>query len=211
MSNFPKIKEKCAECGENPQFHQTQTDAFYLHKLNEKFVSLEIISKFDNSNKNSASFKTISNFAYNFAKLNRKFGEFRDNLEFLQTHYNSLRIFCEFGDEVGEIGDYLQPFSNLSPTFRQPFADLSPTFRQPCFCIKRFIASNLSPAFRQPLANLWPTFGRPLANLVFATSVSFHFFLKMRWNAFFSPSKMRWNACCRYNVGDNLQTREPES
>ena len=35
------------------------------------------------------SLETISNFAMaisNFAKLNRKFGEFGDNLQFLQTH-----------------------------------------------------------------------------------------------------------------------------
>ena len=91
-------------------------------------------------------------------------------------------FFPEFGDKVGKFGGHIQPFANLSPTFRQLFANLSPTFRQ--------LFANLSPTFRQPF----------FCNQRFIACLTFHRIFE---------GKMRWNACCEDKVGYDLQTRQP--
>ena len=95
--------DKFGEFRDNFQFRQTQTDAFYLYKLNEKFRDFgDNLQIRQTQTKNRRVWKSspilpIGSLASlgiisNFSKL-----------------IHSLHIFCEFGDKVGEFGDHLQP------------------------------------------------------------------------------------------------------
>ena len=106
ISKFAKLKQKIDEFENNLQFRQSPISPNSIGSL----ASLGIISK--------------------FAKLKQKIDEFENNLQFRQFPISpnsigslaslgiisnfsklihSLRIFCEFGDKVGEFGDHLQP------------------------------------------------------------------------------------------------------
>ena len=155
---------KFGEFRHNFQFRPTQTDAFYLYSNSMRnSVSLEIISK--------------------FAKLKQKIDEFENNLQFRQSPIspNSIGSLASLGiiSKFAKLKQKIDEFEN-NLQFRQfPISPNSIGSLASLGIISNFSKLNQWPhcAF---FANLEIRLAslEIISNLIFATSVSSHFFLQ---------------------------------